>query len=134
MKSVVYNDVWYVCGGEGQGREVYSAPLQSIVESTRDTRSTVWTKLPPTPHEWSSIALFGQQLLTIGGDYPPRGWLSPHIGEEEAILCSACLLPSLPVLATCGGLTFYSYIHLFPHPPQRRTHDTGKGHRHRVLL
>ena len=46
MKSVVYNDVWYVCGGIKQGREVYSAPLQSIVKSTRDTQSTVWTKLP----------------------------------------------------------------------------------------
>ena len=119
MKSVVYNDVWYVCGGLEQGCEVYTAPLQFIVESTRDTQSTVWTKLPPTPHWYSSIAIFGQQRLTIYS----RRLVITH-------LCSACLLPSLPVLGTCGGLTCCSSLHLFPHPPQWRPHDTGREHRH----
>ena len=115
MQSVVYNDVWYVCGGGGQGREVYSAPLQSIVESTRDTQSTVWTKLPPTPHWYSSIAIFGQQLLTIGG-YPPHtsavhvfsphslSW--PHVGDLPVALHSTSSL-TLPngELMTLGGNT-----------------------------
>ena len=114
MKSVVYNDVWYVCGGLGQGCEVYSAPLQSIVESTRDTQSTVWTKLPPTPHPLSSIALFDEQLLTIGGGWSPptsavhvfsphsQSW--PHVGDLPVALDSTCSL-TLPngKLMTLGG-------------------------------
>ena len=114
MQSVVYNDVWYVCGGGGQGREVYSAPLQSIVESTRDTQSTVWTKLPPTPHPLSSIALFDEQLLTIGGGWSPptsavhvfsphsQSW--PHVGDLPVALDSTCSL-TLPngKLMTLGG-------------------------------
>ena len=115
MKSVVYNDVWYVCGGGGQGREVYSAPLQSIVESTRDTQSTVWTKLPPTPHRYSSIALCGQQLLTIGRSLPstsavhvfsPHSQSWPHVGDLPVALDSTCSL-TLPngELMTLGGTT-----------------------------
>ena len=114
MKSVVYNDVWYVCGGAGQGREVYSATLQSIVESTQDTQSTVWTKLPPTPHEHSSIAIFGRQLLAIGGGllsptsalhtFSPlfQSWLL--VGDLPVALSSTCSL-TLPngELMTLGG-------------------------------
>ena len=118
MKSVVYNDVWYVCGGVEQDCEVYSAPLQSIVESTRDTQSTVWTKLPPTPHGYSSIALFGQQLLTIGGGwslrtstsavhaFSPHSQSWPHVGVLPVALHSTCSL-TLPngELMTLGGNT-----------------------------
>ena len=116
MKSVVYNDVWYVCGGTGLVREVYSAPLQSIVESTRDTQSTVWTKLPQTPHHYSSIAIFGQHLLTIGGGGPhtssavhafsPHSQFWPHVGDLPIALHSTCSL-TLPngELMTLGGDT-----------------------------
>ena len=114
MKSVVYNDVWYVCGGLEQGCEVYSAPLQSIVESTRDTQSTVWTKLPPTPHMISSIAIFDQQLLTIGGGPPtsavhafsPHSQSWPHVGDLPVVIHSTCSL-TLPngELMTLGGDT-----------------------------
>ena len=117
MKSVVYNDVWYVCGGERQGCEVYSAPLRSIVESTRDTQSTVWNKLPPTPHPFSSIAIFGQQLVTIGGGgmlsptsavhaFSPRSQPWPHVRDLPVALHSTCSL-TLPngELMTLGGGT-----------------------------
>ena len=113
MKSVVYNDVWYVCGGLEQGREVYSAPLQSIVESTRDTQSTVWTKLPPTHHHYSSIAIFGQKLLTIGGlptsavhAFSPHSKSWPHVGDLPVALDSSCSF-TLPngELMTLGGNT-----------------------------
>ena len=116
MKSIVYNDVWYVYGGLGQGREVYSAPLQSIVESTRDTQSTVWTKLPQTPYHNSSIALFGQQLLTIGGGmlsltsavhaFSPHSQSWPLVGDLPVAIHSTCSL-TLPngELMTLGGTT-----------------------------
>ena len=115
MKSVVYNDVWYVCGGGEQGCEVYSAPLQSIVESTRDTQSTVWTTLPPTPHQYSSIALFGQQLFTIGGGellsstsavhaFSPHSQSWPHVGDLPVAFNSTCSLTlSNGELMTLGG-------------------------------
>ena len=104
----------YVEGG-GQGREVYFAPLQSIVESTQDTQSTVGTKLPPTPHPYSSIALFGQQLLTVGGRWPPISAVhafSPHsqswplVGDLPVAIHSTCSL-TLPngELMTLGGDT-----------------------------
>ena len=116
MKSVVYNGVWYVCGGLGQDCEVYSAPLQSIVESTQDTQSTVWTKLPPTPHIISSIAIFGQQLLAIGGGwssptsavhaFSPHSQSWPHVGDLPVAIHSTCSL-TLPngELMTLGGTT-----------------------------
>ena len=111
MKSVVYNDVWYVCGGDGQGCEVYSVPLQSIVKSTQDTQSTVWTKRPPTPHPLSSIGLFGQQLLAIGG-WPStcavhafsshsQSW--PHVGDLPVALDCSCSLTLNGELMTLGG-------------------------------
>ena len=122
MKSVVYNDVWYVCGGVEQGCKVYSVPLQSIVESTRDTRFIVWTKLPPTPH-CSSIALFGQQLLTIGGGgllslptsavhaFSPHSQSWPHVGDLPVALYSTCSL-TLPngELMTLGGVSEKVFI------------------------
>ena len=114
MQSVVYNDVWYVCGGLGQDCEVYSAPLQSIVESTRDIQSTVWTKLPPTLHQYSSIAIFGQQLA-IGGGLPhtsavhvfsPHSQTWPHVGDLPVAIYSTCSL-TLPngEFMTLGGFT-----------------------------
>ena len=112
MNSVVYNDEWYVCGGDGHGCEVYSAPLQSI-----DTQSTVWTKLPLTPHPSSRIAIFGQQLLTIGGGllslctsavhaFSPHSQSWPHVGDLLDALHSTCSL-TLPngELMTLGGNT-----------------------------
>ena len=41
-QSVVMGDSVIVCGGVEKESEVYSAPLQSIVESTQDTPSKVW--------------------------------------------------------------------------------------------
>ena len=120
MNSVVYSDVWYVCGGGGQDCEVYSAPLQSILESTRDTQSTVWTKLHPTCHQWASIAFFGQQLLSIGGGWPsttsavhafsPLSQSWPHVGDLPVPLNSTCSL-TLPngELMTLGGKTGTPY-------------------------
>ena len=81
MKSVLYNDEWYVCGGEGQGNEVYSAPLQSVVKSIQSIQPTVWTKLPPAPHQYSSLAISRQWLLAVGGGWPPTSAVhafSPH--------------------------------------------------------
>ena len=116
MQSVVSNYVWYVCGGRMQDREVYSAPLQSIVESTRDTQSTVWTTLPPTPHKCSSIALIGEQLLALGGEslqlhtsavhaFSPHSQSWPLVGDLPVALHSTCSL-TLPngELMTIGGI------------------------------
>ena len=113
MKSVLNNDAWYVCGGVGQGCEIYSASLQSIVDSTPGSQSKVWTKLPPTPHQYSSVAVVSQQLLAIGGGKPltpavhafsplSQSWL--HVGDLPVPLGYTCSL-TLPngELMTLGG-------------------------------
>ena len=92
---------------------MYSAPLQSIVESTKDFQSTVWTKLPPAPYMYSSIAMYGQQLLAIGGSdttavhalsLHSQSWL--HVADIPDALYSTCSI-TLPngKLLTLGGYT-----------------------------
>ena len=66
MKSVLNNDALYLVGGVPQGREVFKATVQSLVDSTqKSAQSPVWTRLPQAPTVLCSMAVFGSQLLVI---------------------------------------------------------------------
>ena len=85
MKSTVLNGHWYLMGGWGQGKEVYYASLDSLVASCQPSEKplpSVWKRLPDVPHEDSSIAMFGNRLIAVGGEYPLNSSIyaySPHI-------------------------------------------------------
>ena len=73
MKSTVLNGHWYLMGGEGQGKEVYYASLDSLVASCRLSEKplpSVWKRLPDVPRAHSSTAVFGNRLIAVGGAYP----------------------------------------------------------------
>ena len=75
--SVLHNGVWYLGGGGEQGREVFRATVQSIVDSTqRPTPSQVWTRLRSPFRVICGIVVLGQQLLAFNGD------LSRHNRDE----------------------------------------------------
>ena len=72
MKSAYLNGEWYLMGGEGQDRSVFSATVDTLIASASagGETPTVWKTLPEVPVGWSSTAVFGGHLLVIGGDEP----------------------------------------------------------------
>ena len=72
MKSAFLNGEWYLMGGFGQDRSVFSATVDTLIASASagGETPTVWKTLPEAPLKWSSTAVFGGHLLAIGGDEP----------------------------------------------------------------
>jgi hypothetical protein len=120
MKSTVLNRHWYLMGGEGQGREVYYASLDSLVASCRPSEKplpSVWKRLPDVPHVLSSTAVFGNRLIAVGGGrflssptssihaYSPhtQSWI--HVGDMPVELISTCtaVLPTGDLMVIGGS-------------------------------
>jgi hypothetical protein len=123
MKSTVLNGHWYLMGGEGQGREVYYASLDSLVASCRPSEQLlpfVWKRLPNVPHARPSTAVFGNRLMAVGGGYPSpsssihayslhtQSWV--HVGDIPDRLDSTCtaVLPTGDLMVIGG----YSNAHI----------------------
>lgn len=70
MKSAIFNGHWYLAGGEGQRNAVYYATLDSVLDSCykRQPLQSVWKKFVDIPHECSSIVVFGNRLVAVGGE------------------------------------------------------------------
>ena len=118
MKSTLFNGHWYLMGGEGQGKEVYYASLDSLVASCQSSEKplpSVWKRFPDVPHEYSSTAVFGNRLIAVGGGSPPsssihaysshtQSWV--HVGDMPVGLCYTCtaVLPT-GELMVIGGLS-----------------------------
>ena len=117
MKSAVLNGHWYLMGGEGQGEEeVYYASLDSLVASYQPSEKplpSVWKRLPDVPHDRSSIAVFGNRLIAIGGYPSPsssihaysshtQSWV--HVGDMPVKLFSTCtaVLPTGDLMVVGG--------------------------------
>ena len=64
MKSVVIDDVWYLMGGDRQGTTVFCASLVALVASNH---LHVWTTFTDAPYMHCSPAVFGNQLIAVGG-------------------------------------------------------------------
>ena len=87
MKSTVLSGHWYLMGGVGQERVVYYTSLDSLVASCQPSEKplpSVWKRLPDVHHGGSSIAVFGNRLIAVGGGpggHPPSSSIhaySPH--------------------------------------------------------
>ena len=124
MKSTVLDGHWYVMGGVGQGKEVYYASLDSLVASCQPSEKplpSVWKRLPDVPHQPSSIAVFGNRLIAIGGGgyrspsissisayYPhTQSWV--HVGDMPVELHSTCtaVLPTGELMVIGGWSSTY---------------------------
>ena len=103
MKSIVINGHWYLMGGEGQGKEVYYASLDSLVASCQPSEKplpSVWMRLPDVSHDSSSTTVFRNRLIAVGGGYPSpsssihayspytQSW--EHVGDMSIGLDSTC--------------------------------------------
>ena len=82
--SVVFDGNWYIMGGEGQGKEVYHAPFDTLAKSTTDAKP--WKKLCDTHHYFSTITAFDSSLMAIGGlSVLPSGGLAALLWQEGAV-------------------------------------------------
>ena len=118
MKSTVLNGHWYLMGGERQGKEVYYASLDSLVASCLPSKkplSSVWKRLPHVPIECSSIVVFGNRLIAVGGRrysspsspihaYSPYNQSWVHVVNMPVELHSTCtaVLPTGELMAIGG--------------------------------
>ena len=125
MKSTVLNGHWYLMGGLGQGKKVYYASLDSLVASCQPSEKplpSVWKRLPDVPREHSSIAVFGNRLIAVGGGafpspsssvhaYSPYNQSWVHVGDMPVGLRSTCtaVLPTGELMVV-GGL-LESFVH-----------------------
>ena len=125
MKSTVLNGHWYLMGGEGQGKKIYYASLDSLVASCQPSEKplpSVWKRLPDVPHKYSSTAVFGNRLIAVGGiGYPPssssihaysphtQSWL--HVDYMPVELDSTCTaVLSTGELMVIGGTSSTSIV------------------------
>ena len=118
MKSTVLNGHWYLMGGWEQGKEVYCASLDSLVASCQPSEKplvpSVWKRVPDVPHEHSSIAVFGNGLIAVGGYPSPSSSIhaySPythswvHVGDMPVGLRFTCtaVLPTGELMVIGGS-------------------------------
>ena len=115
MKSAVLSGYWYLMGGNEQGKEVYCASLASLVAScqlSEELLPSVWKRLTDVPHELSSLVVFGNRLIAVGG-YPLTSSIhaySPHtqswirVGDMPIGLNSTCavVLPTGSLMVIGG--------------------------------
>ena len=127
MKSAVLDGCWYLIGGEEQKKEVYYiTSLDSCVASSEKPLPSVWKKLPDVPHS-SSTSVFGNRLITVGGEgrypssrssihaYSPHTQSWVHVGDMPVGLDSTCtaVLPTgdLMVIGGYSDIHIVSYVH-----------------------
>ena len=126
MKSIIFEDNWWLMGGYGQEEEVYCTSLDSLIRTAVCSSyhtNAVWKQLPKVHHSGSSLAVLpGNKVLAIGGEYTadvltytaqsrPRGWLP--MGKLPAdIVSNTCTitLPTGEVLAIGGEGCILDYL------------------------
>ena len=126
LKSVVFDENWYLMGGCGYNFEeekaVHYASLDSLLASCQSSKtsqpSSVWKRLADAPNPLiSTAALFGSRLIDIGGEecsglsaihaysFPTNSWI--HVGDIpiEINLTYSTVLPTgeLMVVGEFGG-------------------------------
>ena len=123
MKSSVLNGVWYLAGGDEQGKEVIYTSLFSLIATTSSDNVFVWKKLPNVPLEWATPVKIGKNLATVGGNffssaiyvyfYPTNSWVYV---EDLPVAChSTCtvVLPTGELLAVGGETERGTFSHAF---------------------
>ena len=103
MKMLCYNDIFYLCGGRGQGKSVFSTSLSAVTTRLSSSAQTIWETLPDVPYPASCIAILQSTLVAIGGGYLPQITASLHIycPQSEQWVKMATELPEA-IRMTCS--------------------------------
>ena len=116
MKSCLFKGIWYLAGGEEQGKEVIYSRLSSLIATTSlETvrQISVWKKLASVPLEWSTLVIIGNQLATVGPgflyssaiyvySFSSNSWM--HVGNLPIASHSTCtVVLSTEELLVVGG-------------------------------
>ena len=105
IQSTSHDGHYYLTGVSGQGTSVFYTSLQSLVDKatqypptspTNTGQPSVWKTLPDTPHQWSSITIFGGALVAVGG-YPNQSSLHLFSPLTQSWLPTG----EMPVGVTC---------------------------------
>ena len=125
MKSALYEGDWYLTGGTSQDREVYHTSLESLIANSEGVKQTsVWENLPDACLKWSTLAVFKNYLLTIGGGDPYKttihafypstnSWV--NVGDLPLVYCSPCtaVLPTGELLVVGRDAFINGLSHIF---------------------
>ena len=144
MKSTVLNGHWYLMGGEGQGKKVYYASLDSLVASCQPSEKplpSVWKRLPDVPYERSTTAVLGNRLIAVGGRgyphsssicaYSPHTQSWVHVGNMLIGLSFSCTaVLSTGELMVIGGVRGTSQWESCVH----KTSLNGINNKHKLFL
>ena len=123
MKSTTKGDNWYLSGGFGQGKEIYSVSLQALISGSRQADNlSPWRLLTDVPFKHSSTSFINDQLLMVGGfglgfggSHRPscmsairvhsnHSWM--NLGDLPVALCDTCsvVLPSGETMVIGGTM------------------------------
>ena len=122
MKSVVDEGFWYLAGGEGQGKKVFYASLDSLTALEGVKQKIVWEILPEAPIERSTPVIFGMQLTTVGGfsksamhaySHCTKTWV--HVGDLPVAYSYVCslVLPNQELLMVGKKAQAEITLHVF---------------------
>ena len=134
MKSTVFKGHWYLMGGYHQGREVYYASLDDLVESCHLGGATLssWNQLPDVFFEYSSPAIFGRRLVAIGGQgsqavyaYSPasRSWVAVGEMPINGISNTCAAVVHSGELTVIGGKQMLNLMYRISLEPQGEVHS-----------
>ena len=115
MKSCLLKGIWYLAGGEEQGKEIIYSCLSSLIATTSSEtvrQISVWEKLANVPLEWSTPVIIGNQLATVGGftyssaihvfSFSSNSWV--YVGNLAVASHSTCtVILSTEELLVVGG-------------------------------
>ena len=113
MKSGVFEGIWYLGGGDEQGRDFIYTSLYSLILDSEITRQiSVWRELANVLFEWSTPVIIGEQLATVGGysyssaiyvhSRSTNAWV--YVGDLPVACHSTCtlVLPTRELLVVGG--------------------------------
>ena len=102
MKSTVLEGNWYLASRTRQGCKIYHTSLKCLIATLEEAGQTsVWKKLPGAPLQWTTLAVFRNQLITVEAGYycssaihayfpNTKSWV--HVGDLPAACYSTCTL------------------------------------------
>ena len=128
--SAIFEESWYIMGGEKQGKHTYYASFDSIIKATMQDSARepgeLWKSLEETQYTNSTIVVFENCILALGGAYaggkkdiyvyfPARKtWLQLDTSLPRAMYSAvAVVIPTgeLLLIGGCAALTSFNEVY-----------------------
>ena len=131
MKSVFYDDEWYLAGGRMQDHDVFHTSLSptspdSLIASLKGGEDRAWNNLPELSQVCSSLSVCRGQLLAVGGQkntFPireiqaysakKRAWITVELMPDSRETAYTIHLPTEEILLIGGNTTDLSKYHIY---------------------